>query len=69
MIKRKNDDCFNYRLLSSIKKETKPKIGMFWNKATKGTATPPSRERKQQCRIAKILPSLRFSVNKIFFRF
>ena len=23
--------------------ETKPKIGMFRNKATKGTATPPSR--------------------------
>ena len=55
MIKRKNDYCFNYRLLSSIKKETKPKIGMFWNKATKGTATPPSREINKENNSAGLL--------------
>ena len=54
------------------KKGTNLENGMFWNKATEGTTTPQSRERKQRkqrCRIAKILPSPRFSVNKIIFRF
>ena len=65
----KNNKCFITFPCLYSKIETKPKICVFWNKATKGTATPSSRERKEQCRIAKILPSLRFSVNKIFFVF
>ena len=35
--------------------ETKPKIGMFRNKATKGTATPPSREINKENNSAGLL--------------
>ena len=46
MIKWKNDDYFNYRSLSSLKKETNLENGMFSDTATQGTAAPPKPGKK-----------------------
>ena len=55
----KNDECFNYLFLFSLKKETKPENGEFSNAATKEACHSPCRKlNKQENKTSKLNKSI-----------